>query len=47
MESTEEHEKINNLQEIFPCSSVDFVAMKNPVRSLICTATRPHQGLFE
>ena len=46
-ESTEEHGKINNLQEIFPCSSVDSVAMKNLARSLICTATRSHQCPFE
>jgi hypothetical protein len=26
-ESTEEHEKINALQEIFPCSCVDSVAI--------------------
>ena len=29
-ESTEEHEKINILLEIFPCSSVDSVAIKKP-----------------
>ena len=27
-ESTEEHESINSLIAIFPCSSVDFVAIK-------------------
>ena len=47
MESSEEHGKINNVQEIFPCSSVDSVAMKNLARSLICTGTRSHQGPFE
>ena len=45
--ATEEHGKINNLQEIFPCSSVDSVAMKNLARSLICTGTCSHQGPFE